>query len=90
MGDEDAVLQLIPEDKTGNFIKIYDFLREHWEIIRWVALGIVILEVWLVVICCVCEREKCGERGRERERDWQIRASVCIRERERGGEEKFS
>lgn len=24
---------------------IYDFLKEHWEIVRWVALGAVVLEV---------------------------------------------
>ncbi|KAG6399220.1 hypothetical protein SASPL_140696 [Salvia splendens] len=34
----------IPTDKTGNFDKIYEFLEDHWEIVKWVALGAVILE----------------------------------------------
>lgn len=37
--------QEIPTDKTGNFDMIYEFLRENWNIVRWVALGIVIFEV---------------------------------------------
>ncbi|XP_078442434.1 tobamovirus multiplication 2A [Wolffia australiana] len=41
---------LIPEDKTGNFIMIYDFLKEHWKIVRWVALGIVILETLVFIL----------------------------------------
>jgi hypothetical protein len=38
-------LQVIPVDKTHNFDVMYDFLKENWEIARWVALGIVVLEV---------------------------------------------
>jgi hypothetical protein len=38
-------LQEIPTDKTGDFDMIYGFLRENWNIVRWVALGIVIFEV---------------------------------------------
>ncbi|KAJ0052236.1 hypothetical protein Pint_01147 [Pistacia integerrima] len=34
----------IPTDKTGYFDMIYDFLKEHWTIVKWVALGIVVLE----------------------------------------------
>ncbi|KAK2985046.1 hypothetical protein RJ640_016966 [Escallonia rubra] len=34
----------IPTDKTGDFDMIYDFLEEHWKIVKWVALGAVILE----------------------------------------------
>ncbi|PKI46906.1 hypothetical protein CRG98_032717 [Punica granatum] len=37
----------IPTDKTGDFAMVYDFLKEHWDIVKWVALGIVILEVRL-------------------------------------------
>jgi len=37
--------QEIPTDKTGDFDMIYGFLRENWDIVRWVALGIVIFEV---------------------------------------------
>ena len=37
--------QEIPKDKTGDFDMIYGFLRENWNIVRWVALGIVIFEV---------------------------------------------
>ncbi|MQL86854.1 hypothetical protein Taro_019389 [Colocasia esculenta] len=35
---------LIPADKTGDFDMVYDFLKENWKIIKWVALGIVISE----------------------------------------------
>ncbi|MBA0763734.1 hypothetical protein Gotri_013155 [Gossypium trilobum] len=41
----------LPTDKTGDFDMIYDFLEENWTIIKWAALGIVILEaaiVWVV------------------------------------------
>ncbi|KAG6384077.1 hypothetical protein SASPL_156119 [Salvia splendens] len=37
-------VQEIPTDKTGNFDKIYEFLEDHWEIVKWVAFGAVILE----------------------------------------------
>ncbi|KAL6985814.1 Tobamovirus multiplication protein 2A, variant 2 [Sarracenia purpurea var. burkii] len=35
----------IPTDKTGDFDMIYEFLEDNWEIIKWVALGVVVLEV---------------------------------------------
>ncbi|KAF3330348.1 tetraspanin family protein [Carex littledalei] len=35
---------VIPADKTGNFEIIYNFLRKHWKIAKWVALGAVVLE----------------------------------------------
>ncbi|XP_022772443.1 tobamovirus multiplication protein 2A-like [Durio zibethinus] len=34
----------LPTDKTGDFDMIYQFLEENWSIVKWVALGIVILE----------------------------------------------
>ncbi|KDO36449.1 hypothetical protein CISIN_1g035193mg [Citrus sinensis] len=34
----------IPADRTGDFNMIYDFLRENWNIVKWVALGVVILQ----------------------------------------------
>lgn len=38
-------LQVIPDDKTGNFDTIYAFLEQNWNIAKWVALGVVIYEV---------------------------------------------
>lgn len=38
-------LQEIPADRTGDFNMIYDFLKENWNIVKWVALGVVILQV---------------------------------------------
>ncbi|MBA0773302.1 hypothetical protein Gotri_008588 [Gossypium trilobum] len=35
----------IPTDKTGDFDMIYEFLEENWTIVKWVALGIVVLEI---------------------------------------------
>ncbi|PON43388.1 Tetraspanin/Peripherin [Trema orientale] len=46
----------IPTDKTGDFDKIYAFLKENWKIARWVALGAVVLEVSMN--CC---HSFCGE-----------------------------
>lgn len=48
--------QEIPTDRTGNFDTIYEFLEKHWEIIKWVALGALILQVnplavFLIAIC---------------------------------------
>lgn len=37
--------QQIPDDKTGDFDKISDFLEKNWKIARWVALGAIILQV---------------------------------------------
>ncbi|KAK3016768.1 hypothetical protein RJ639_006441 [Escallonia herrerae] len=40
----------IPTDKTGDFEMIYDFLEEHWKIVKWVALGAVILEALVFLL----------------------------------------
>ncbi|KAE8722538.1 Tobamovirus multiplication protein 2A [Hibiscus syriacus] len=40
----------IPADKTGYFDMIYHFLQENWSIARWVALGIVVLEVLIFLL----------------------------------------
>ncbi|KAB2053944.1 hypothetical protein ERO13_A12G210400v2 [Gossypium hirsutum] len=37
----------IPTDKTGDFDLIYEFLEENWTIVKWVALGIVVLEAFI-------------------------------------------
>lgn len=37
----------IPTDNTGDFHKILDFLKEHWSILKWVAIGIVVFEAVL-------------------------------------------
>lgn len=41
---------VIPTDDTGDFTKIYDFLEENWTIVKWVALGIVVLEAVLFLL----------------------------------------
>ncbi|OIS99793.1 PREDICTED: tobamovirus multiplication protein 2A [Nicotiana attenuata] len=43
----------IPSDKTGNFDTIYEFLEDHWKIIKWVALGAVILEALIFLLALV-------------------------------------
>ncbi|XP_057763295.1 tobamovirus multiplication protein 2A-like [Arachis stenosperma] len=43
----------IPTDKTGDFDMIYEFLRENWSIVKWVALGIVIFEALLFLLVLV-------------------------------------
>ncbi|KAK4758281.1 hypothetical protein SAY87_019582 [Trapa incisa] len=43
----------IPTDKTGDFDMIYDFLKEHWDILKWVALGIVILEALVFFLALI-------------------------------------
>ncbi|KAG4930511.1 hypothetical protein AAZX31_17G148100 [Glycine max] len=43
----------IPKDKTGDFDMIYEFLRENWNVVRWVALGIVIFEALLFVLALI-------------------------------------
>ncbi|KAI4364785.1 hypothetical protein MLD38_020833 [Melastoma candidum] len=40
----------IPTDKTGDFSMIYELLKENWKIVRWVALGIVVLEALIFVL----------------------------------------
>ncbi|KAK9667890.1 hypothetical protein RND81_13G018300 [Saponaria officinalis] len=43
----------IPKDKTGNFENIFDFLDDHWGIVKWVLLGIVVLEALLFVLTVI-------------------------------------
>ncbi|CAI9095475.1 OLC1v1031437C1 [Oldenlandia corymbosa var. corymbosa] len=43
----------IPTDKTGDFGMIYDFLKEHWKIVKWVALGVVVLEALVFLLALV-------------------------------------
>lgn len=43
----------IPMDKTGNFDMIYDFLEDHWDIVRWVSLGAVVLEALVFLLALV-------------------------------------
>ncbi|THU66558.1 hypothetical protein C4D60_Mb05t15420 [Musa balbisiana] len=44
---------LIPDDKTGNFETIYNFLEDNWKIAKWVALGAVILEAFVFVLALI-------------------------------------
>ncbi|XAR70596.1 hypothetical protein NMG60_11027502 [Bertholletia excelsa] len=43
----------IPTDKTGDFDMIYDFLEDNWDLIKWVALGIVIFEAVLFFLALI-------------------------------------
>ncbi|GMQ04435.1 hypothetical protein CsSME_00049854 [Camellia sinensis var. sinensis] len=43
----------IPTDKTGDFDMIYEFLEDNWEIVKWVALGIVVLEALLFLLALI-------------------------------------
>ncbi|CAI0418392.1 unnamed protein product [Linum tenue] len=43
----------LPVDKTGNFDMVYGFLKENWEIIKWVALGIVVFEALIFLLALV-------------------------------------
>ncbi|KAE9613109.1 putative tetraspanin/Peripherin [Lupinus albus] len=43
----------IPTDKTGSFDMIYGFLRENWNLVKWVALGIVIFEALLFFLAII-------------------------------------
>ncbi|KAJ6389105.1 hypothetical protein OIU77_027456 [Salix suchowensis] len=43
----------IPTDKTGDFGMVYEFLKQNWNIVKWVALGIVILEALIFMLALV-------------------------------------
>ncbi|ONI06156.1 hypothetical protein PRUPE_5G044200 [Prunus persica] len=43
----------IPTDKSGDFEMIYAFLKAHWDIVRWVALGAVVFEALLFLLALV-------------------------------------
>ncbi|MED6193905.1 Tobamovirus multiplication protein 2A [Stylosanthes scabra] len=43
----------IPQDETGYFDMVYGFLRENWDIVRWVALGIVVFEAVLFFLALI-------------------------------------
>ncbi|XP_076901387.1 tobamovirus multiplication protein 2A-like [Bidens hawaiensis] len=40
----------IPVDKTGEFDNIYHFLKKNWNICKWVALGVVILQALIFLL----------------------------------------
>ncbi|KAK8510777.1 hypothetical protein V6N12_009619 [Hibiscus sabdariffa] len=40
----------LPGDKTGDFDMIYEFLEKNWTILKWVALGIVILQALIFLL----------------------------------------
>lgn len=40
----------IPQDKTGDFNMIYDFLDDNWKIVKWVALGAVIFQALVFLL----------------------------------------
>ncbi|KAJ6962991.1 tobamovirus multiplication protein 2A-like [Populus alba x Populus x berolinensis] len=44
---------VLPTDKSGDFDMIYKFLKENWNIVKWVALGIVILEALIFLLTLV-------------------------------------
>ncbi|KAF3685096.1 Tobamovirus multiplication protein 2A [Capsicum annuum] len=50
---DESLCQEIPTDKTGNFDTIYGFLDEHWKIVKWVALGAVILEALIFLLALI-------------------------------------
>lgn len=43
----------IPADRTGDFNMIYDFLKENWNIVKWVALGVVILQALIFLLAII-------------------------------------
>lgn len=44
---------VIPDDKTGNFDTIYNFLEKNWKIAKWVAVGVVVYEVLLFLLALI-------------------------------------
>ncbi|KAL8150567.1 LOW QUALITY PROTEIN: hypothetical protein V2J09_020375 [Rumex salicifolius] len=47
----------IPHDKTGNYHKIFDFLKKHWSTLKWVAIGIVVFEAVLFFLALLVKAE---------------------------------
>lgn len=43
----------IPTDKTGSFSMIFSFLKKHWNIVKWAALGIVVLEALIFLLALI-------------------------------------
>ncbi|KAL9246913.1 hypothetical protein vseg_020392 [Gypsophila vaccaria] len=43
----------IPKDKTGNFEMIFDFLDDHWDVAKWVLLGVVVFEALLFLLTVI-------------------------------------
>ncbi|XP_061356884.1 tobamovirus multiplication protein 2A-like [Gastrolobium bilobum] len=42
--------KVIPKDRSGTLQRVYHFLHVNWKIIRWVALGVFILQVIAMVL----------------------------------------
>ncbi|KAK3121082.1 hypothetical protein QOZ80_8BG0645770 [Eleusine coracana subsp. coracana] len=47
--------EVIPDDRTGNFDMMYNFLKENWRIVKWVALGAVIFEALLFTVAIIVQ-----------------------------------
>ncbi|XP_077253012.1 tobamovirus multiplication protein 2A-like [Tasmannia lanceolata] len=49
----------LPTDRTGNFRTMFDFLHREWKYIRWVALGVVVLEAiaFSLALCWLAEKQ---------------------------------
>uniref|UniRef100_A0A0C9RMK1 TSA: Wollemia nobilis Ref_Wollemi_Transcript_10720_1565 transcribed RNA sequence n=1 Tax=Wollemia nobilis TaxID=56998 RepID=A0A0C9RMK1_9CONI len=58
--------EVIPTDKTGDFDMIKEFLEKNLKIVKWVALGIVILQVFAMVLALAV---KAASRGPEYDSD---------------------
>ncbi|XP_020201804.1 tobamovirus multiplication protein 2A-like [Cajanus cajan] len=48
--------EIMPEDRSGNFHRVYQFLNVNWKIIKWVALGVLITQVIGIVLAVYLRR----------------------------------
>ncbi|RYQ94792.1 hypothetical protein HN51_045471 [Arachis hypogaea] len=37
--------KVIPKDTSGRFISVYGFMNVHWSVLRWIGLGVFVLQV---------------------------------------------
>ncbi|KAK7405455.1 hypothetical protein VNO78_06763 [Psophocarpus tetragonolobus] len=42
--------EVMPKDRSGCFYRVYHFVNVNWEVARWVALGVLILQVIAMIL----------------------------------------
>lgn len=72
--------KVIPKDKTGYFDDIKDFLEIHVKIVRWVALGIVILQVFAVILALVVKAANRGPEEYDSDDEYLATRSTSVRQ----------
>lgn len=75
----DKRLQDVPDDATDNEKKVYDFIKKHVGIAKWLAVGILLVEVGSVMMACVLKASSNRSEDSEDEDEYDNRRPLLRR-----------